>query len=48
MQYLEHAKDSFFEYRAGGIAGLERCKQVQQEILDVLDQRIRAYLKSQN
>ncbi len=48
MQYLEHAKDSFFEYRAGGIAGLERCKQVQQEILDVLDQQIRAYLKSQN
>lgn len=48
MQYLEHAKDSFFEYRAGGIAGLERCKQVQQEILDVLDKQIRAYLKSQN
>lgn len=48
MQYLEHAKDSFFEYRAGGVAGLERCKQVQQEILDVLDQQIRAYLKSQN
>lgn len=48
MQYLEHTKDSFFEYRAGGIAGLERCKQVQQEILDVLDQQIRAYLKSQN
>ena len=48
MQYLEHAKVSFFEYRAGGIAGLERCKQVQQEILDVLDQQIRAYLKSQN
>ena len=48
MQYLEHAKVSFFEYRAGGIAGLERCKQVQKEILDVLDQQIRAYLKSQN
>lgn len=48
MQYLEHAKDSFFEYRAGGVAGLERCKQVQQEILDILDQQIRAYLKSQN
>ena len=48
MQYLDDAKGAFFEHRAGGVAGLDRCKQVQQEILDVLDQKIRAYLKSQN
>lgn len=44
MQYLESAKGSFFTHRAGGVAGLARCKQVQQEILDVLDKRIREYL----
>lgn len=42
--YLETSKDQFFAARAGGIAGLERCKQVQQEILDVLDKKIREYL----
>ena len=47
MQYLETAKDSFFAARGGGIAGLERCKQVQQEILDVLDKKIREYLAKQ-
>ena len=44
IQYLESSKGSFFTHRAGGVAGLERCKQVQQEILDVLDKRIREYL----
>lgn len=44
MQYLESAKGSFFTHRAGGVAGLARCKQVQQEILDTLDKRIREYL----
>lgn len=47
MQYLETAQDSFFAARGGGIAGLERCKQVQQEILDVLDKKIREYLAKQ-
>ena len=47
MQFLEGARDVFFAERAGGIAGLERCKQVQQEILDVLDAKIRAYLSKQ-
>lgn len=44
MQYLESAKGSFFTQRAGGVAGLARCKQVQQEILDTLDKKIREYL----
>ena len=44
MQYLEAAKGNFYVKRGGGIVGLERCKQVQQEILDVLDQCIREYL----
>ena len=47
MQFLDGARNSFFAERAGGIAGLERCKQVQQEILDVLDARIREYLAKQ-
>lgn len=45
MQYLETAKGNFYAERGGGIAGLERCKKVQQEILDVLDLRIREYLR---
>lgn len=44
MQYLESAKGSFFTHRVGGVAGLVRCKQVQQEILDMLDRKIREYL----
>lgn len=44
MQYLEAAKGNFYVERGGGIVGLERCKQVQQEILDVLDKKIREYL----
>lgn len=44
MQYLESARGSFFTHRAGGVAGLARCKQVQQEILDTLDKKIREYL----
>ena len=44
MQYLDTAKGSFFVERGGGIAGLERCKNVQQEILEVLDKKIREYL----
>lgn len=47
MDYLNNSKTSFFIERVGGITGLERCKQVQQEILDVLDQRIREYLSKQ-
>lgn len=47
MQFLEGARGAFFAERAGGIAGLERCKQVQQEILEVLDARIREYLNKQ-
>ena len=47
MQFLDGARNSFFAERACGIAGLERCKQVQQEILDVLDARIREYLAKQ-
>ena len=44
MNYLETSKGNFFAERAAGVAGLERCKQVQQEILDVLDQRIREFM----
>ena len=44
MQFLEASKQSFFTERGGGIAGLERCKAVQQEILDTLDKKIREYL----
>ena len=44
MQFLNNSRHSFFTSRGGGIAGLERCKQVQQEILDVLDKKIREYL----
>ena len=44
MQYLETAKGNFYVERGGGIVGLERCKQVQQEILNVLDKKIREYL----
>ena len=47
MQFLNASKNSFFAERGGGIAGLERCKQVQQEILDVLDKKIREYLAKQ-
>ena len=46
MQFLEVSKQSFFTERGGGIEGLERCKQVQREILTVLDKKIREYLKS--
>jgi hypothetical protein len=45
MQFLKNSRHSFFAERGGGIAGLERCKAVQQEILDVLDKKIREYLK---
>lgn len=44
MQFLNNSRHSFFTSRGGGIAGLERCKKVQQEILDVLDKKIREYL----
>lgn len=44
MQFLDKSRDSFFTSRGGGIAGLERCKAVQQEILDTLDKKIREYL----
>ena len=44
MQFLNNSRHSFFTERGGGIAGLERCKSVQQEILDVLDKKIREYL----
>ena len=44
INYLESAKGAFFKERVGCIDGLERCKQVQHEILDVLDKRIREYL----
>lgn len=44
MQYLETAKGNFYVERGGGIMELERCKQVQQEILNVLDKKIREYL----
>lgn len=47
MHFLDGARNSFFTERAGGIAGLERCKQVQQEILDVLDARICEYFAKQ-
>lgn len=47
MQFLNNSRHSFFTERGGGIAGLERCKQVQQEILDVLDKKIREYLSKQ-
>ena len=44
MQFLDKSRNSFFTERGGGIAGLERCKAVQQEILDTLDKKIREYL----
>lgn len=47
MQFLNNSRHSFFTERGGGIASLERCKQVQQEILDVLDKKIREYLAKQ-
>ena len=47
MQFLNSSRHSFFAERGGGIAGLERCKKVQQEILDVLDKKIREYLAKQ-
>jgi predicted glycosyltransferase len=47
MQFLNSSRHSFFAERGGGIAGLARCKAVQQEILDVLDQKIREYLAKQ-
>ena len=47
MQFLNNSRHSFFTERGGGVAGLERCKQVQQEILDVLDKKIREYLAKQ-
>ena len=47
MHFLDKSRNSFFTSRGGGIAGLERCKSVQQEILDVLDKKIREYLAKQ-
>lgn len=47
MQFLNNSRHSFFTERGGGVSGLERCKQVQQEILDVLDKNIRKYLAKQ-
>lgn len=47
MHFLNKSRHSFFTKRGGDVAGLERCKQVQQEILDVLDQKIREYLAKQ-
>ena len=44
MQFLDKSRNSFFTSRGGGIAGLERCKSVQQEILNTLDKKIREYL----
>ena len=44
MQFLDKSRHSFFNERGGGIAGLERCKSVQQEILNTLDKKIREYL----
>ena len=44
MQFLNNSRHSFFTSRGGGIAGLERCKSVQQEILNTLDKKIREYL----
>lgn len=44
MQYLENASGSFFSERNGGLEGLERCKKVQNEILDVIDKKIKEYL----
>lgn len=44
MQFLDKSRNSFFDERGGGIVGLERCKQVQKEILDTLDKKIREYL----
>ena len=44
MQFLDKSRNSFFTSRGGGIAGLERCKAVQQEILNTLDKKIREYL----
>lgn len=44
MNYLDKAKGSFFSERNGGLEGLERCKQVQNEILDVIDKKIKEYL----
>jgi predicted glycosyltransferase len=44
MNYLDKAKGSFFYERNGGLEGLERCKQVQNEILDVIDKKIKEYL----
>ncbi|MEE0922381.1 MAG: DUF354 domain-containing protein [Paludibacteraceae bacterium] len=46
MQYLDMSKGSFFVERGGGIAGLERCKSVQKEILEVLDKKIQEYLSN--
>ena len=44
MHFLDNSRNSFFTSRGGGIAGLERCKQVQQEILNTLDKKIHEYL----
>ena len=44
MQFLNNSRHSFYTSRGGGIAGLERCKSVQQEILNTLDKKIREYL----
>ena len=44
MQFLDKSHNAFFTERGGGIVGLERCKQVQKEILDTLDKKIREYL----
>ena len=44
MHFLNNSRHAFFTERGGGIAGLERCKAVQQEILNTLDKKIREYL----
>ena len=45
MNYLGKAKGSFFSERNGGLERLERCKQVQKKILEVIDKKIKEYLK---
>lgn len=44
MQYIETAQCNFFSKRNGDIEGLARCKQVQNEILEVIDNKIKGYL----
>ena len=40
MQYLNQAQSSFYTQRGGGLAGLARCKAVQEEIFKKLDEVI--------